>query len=80
MSGRRGSCLGNDLNPCALRHPPVEHRHVVVVGAKVAERRRAVGHGVDDVAVLPQAALEDRPQRRIVLGHQNSHCRGRIDV
>ena len=46
--------LGNDLDPRALRHAPVQHRHVVVVGAQVPERRLTVCHCVDDVAVLPQ--------------------------
>ena len=70
-AGRPG--LGQRLETGLGRHPPVEHRDLVVVGAEVDQRSHAVGDRIDGVAVLLEAARQHSAQRRVVLGNQHSH-------
>ena len=68
----------HDFDSRAFGHAPIEHGHVVLIGAQVAQRCSSVGDSVDDIAVLTQATFEDRPQGRIVLCHQNPHRPGEL--
>ncbi len=68
----------HDFDPRTFGHAPIEHGHVVLIGAQVAQRRCSVRHRVDDISVLTQPTFEDRPQCGIVLCHQNPHRSGEL--
>ena len=68
----------HDFDSRTFGHAPIEHGHVVLIGAQVAQRRCSVRHRVDDISVLTQPTFEDRPQCGIVLCHQNPHRSGEL--
>ena len=56
-----------------LGHPPVEDRHLVLVQPQVGSCRLAVGHQVDDIALLAEPAGEHLTQALVVFGNKHPH-------
>ena len=63
----------HDVDARGARHPPVDHRHVVLVELELVDRVVAALHGVDLVALVLEAQHEDVAQAGVVLGHEDAH-------
>ena len=58
-----------------MRHGDVEHDGIELLGREPVERLAAVLGEGNVVTLERQRALHRRSQRRLVVDHQNSHCR-----
>ena len=66
-----------DVEPVAARHEHVEDHRVGRSDRDPLQRGVAVRGLVDDVAVDAQGTAEGRPDRRIVVHHEEAHVRDR---
>ena len=64
-----------DLEAVDVRHGDVEHDGIELLGRETVERLAAVLGERHVVALERQRALHGRSQRRLVVDHQDSHCR-----
>ena len=64
-----------DLEAVDVRHGDVKHDGIELLGRETVERLAAILGERHVIALEGQRALHRRSQRRLVVDHQDSHCR-----
>jgi hypothetical protein len=59
------------------RHHDVQHQQVRTAGPGLIQRRPAITHGEDLMALALQVELDELGVLRVVVGHQDTSCHGR---